>query len=86
MYFGAGRTWDGGHESAGVTAPATEWFLAEGATGDYFDTYVLVGNPNDHAVDVAFTFLLPDGRTVNALRSIAGHAGSRSPSNRNTLP
>ena len=74
MYFGAGRTWAGGHESAGVTAPATEWFLAEGATGDYFDTYVLVGNPNDDPVDVAFTFLLPDGRTVNAARSIAGHA------------
>jgi hypothetical protein len=72
MYFGARRTWDGGHASAGVTAPATEWFLAEGATGPYFDTYVLVGNPNADAVDVTFTFLLPDGRTVSASRSVPG--------------
>ncbi len=41
----AGRTFDAGHESAGVTAPATEWFLAEGATGSYFDLFVLIANP-----------------------------------------
>ena len=28
-----GRTFNAGHESMGVTAPATDWFLAEGATG-----------------------------------------------------
>ena len=44
MYFGPG--WKGGHESMGVTAPATSWFLAEGATG-MFSEWVLVGNPND---------------------------------------
>ncbi len=35
MYFGLppDRLFKAGHESAGVTAPATEWFLAEGATG-----------------------------------------------------
>ena len=34
-----------GHGGAGVTAPALKWFLAEGATGNFFDLYVLVGNP-----------------------------------------
>ena len=36
-----------GHESAGVTAPATSWFLAEGATGPFFDLFILIANPND---------------------------------------
>jgi hypothetical protein len=29
-----------GHASAGVTAATTSWFLAEGATGDFFDLFV----------------------------------------------
>ena len=36
----------GGHASAGATAPSTSWFLAEGATGSYFTTFVLLANPN----------------------------------------
>ena len=44
MFFGSTptRLWSGGHESAGVTAPARNWFLAEGATGGFFDTFVLM--------------------------------------------
>ena len=42
-----------GHESAGVTAPALEWFLAEGATGTFFDLFVLIANPNASAATVA---------------------------------
>jgi hypothetical protein len=34
-----------GHGAAGVTTPSTRWFLAEGATGTFFDLYVLVANP-----------------------------------------
>ncbi|MGE3843179.1 MAG: IPT/TIG domain-containing protein, partial [Vicinamibacterales bacterium] len=49
MYFGGPRLWEGGHESVGVSELSTSWFLAEGATGSYFDTYVLVGNPNEVA-------------------------------------
>ena len=37
----AGRPFGAGHESAGVTAPATTWFLAEGATGPFFDLFIL---------------------------------------------
>ena len=45
MYFGT-PIFNGGHESAGETAPATDWFLAEGATGTFFTTFVLMANPN----------------------------------------
>ncbi len=41
-----GRVFNAGHESAGITTPATRWFLAEGATGPYFDLFVLLANPN----------------------------------------
>ncbi len=66
MYFGttAARMWDGGHESAGVPQPDTDWFLAEGATGSYFDTYVLIGNPNATAANVTVRYLLDTGQTV----------------------
>ena len=46
MYLPGARLFEGGHESAGVNAPSTRWFLAEGATGSFFDCFVLLGNPN----------------------------------------
>jgi hypothetical protein len=62
MYWsGEGRPWIGGHESAGVSEPATSWFHAEGATGSFFSTFVLVGNPNDVPAHTTFTYLLPSG-------------------------
>lgn len=61
MYFGG---WIGGHESAGVPALAPTWLLAEGATGPFFDNWVLVGNPSTTAVETKFTFLLRSGQVV----------------------
>lgn len=52
-----------GHEAAGVTAPALEWTLAEGATGTYFDEFVLLSNPGSSAALVQATYLLPGGTT-----------------------
>lgn len=63
MYFGRVPFWTGGHESAGVPALATTWFHAEGATGGFFDNYILVGNPSEVDAETKFTFLL-DGRVV----------------------
>ena len=66
MYWSSqGRYWNGGHDSAGVSALSTFWFLAEGATGDYFDMYVLLGNPGADATTATVTFLLADGTTVD---------------------
>jgi hypothetical protein len=59
-----GQVFGAGHESAGITAPATEWFLAEGATGPYFDLFVLIANPGATDALVEATYLLPDGTTV----------------------
>jgi M6 family metalloprotease-like protein len=62
-----GEVFGAGHESAGVVAPATTWFLAEGATGAYFDEFVLIANPSGTAADVEVRYLLPDG-TVHTVR------------------
>ena len=46
---GGGRLFNAGHESMGITSPSTNWFFAEGATGGYFDMYLLLANPQRHA-------------------------------------
>ena len=57
-----GQPFGAGHDSAGVTAPATSWFLAEGATGDFFDLFILIANPDRRRRRaVHATYLLPDG-------------------------
>lgn len=58
------QPWAGGHESAGVSSLAASWHFAEGATGPFFDAWLLVGNPNTTPAHVVFTYLLPDGSSV----------------------
>ena len=74
MYFGTARFWDGGHESAGVSEPSANWFLAEGATGAFFDTFVLVANPNPTPTDVAMTFLTDQGQSIVRNYTVAANA------------
>jgi hypothetical protein len=69
-----GRVFDAGHESAGVTAPATGWFLAEGATGPYFDLFVLIANPTGADASITVTFLLPNGNTVIQSYTVAANS------------
>jgi subtilisin-like proprotein convertase family protein len=64
MYLPGARLFEGGHESAGVNAPSTQWFLAEGATGSFFECFVLLSNPNATPANVTLTYLLPDGTTI----------------------
>ncbi len=75
MYLDApGQLFGAGHESAGVTSPALTWFLAEGATGSFFDLFVLVANPNDAPANVTATYLLPDGSTVVKAYTVAARS------------
>ncbi len=47
------------------TAPSPTWFLAEGATGPFFETFVLLANPKRSAGATAtVTFLPGDGVPV----------------------
>ena len=71
-----GRTFNAGHESMGVTAPATDWFLAEGATGDVL-RHVRADRQSDRhgrrcQGDVS------DGRRQTYSRNLEAPANSRS--------
>jgi hypothetical protein len=50
-----------GHDGAGIPAPSTHWFMAEGATG-FFDEYVLIANPDaGQDANLTITYLLENG-------------------------
>ncbi|MGE3842866.1 MAG: Calx-beta domain-containing protein [Vicinamibacterales bacterium] len=74
MYFGAAPFWSGGHGSVGIAAPATSWYHAEGATGDFFDTYILVANPNPVSADVTYKYLLPSGVAITRTATIPANS------------
>ena len=72
MYLDApGRPFEAGHVSAGVTAPATSWFLAEGATGPYFDLFLLLANPTMSEAVAMATYLLPTGERISKTYRVA---------------
>jgi hypothetical protein len=66
MYFSKpNQAFAGGHDSAGVTQPSSHWFFAEGATGSFFDMFLLLANPDPtQTAHVTLTYLLTDGTTV----------------------
>ena len=54
----------GGHASLGASAPSKEWYFAEGYTGGWFDTYLLLFNPNEKASPTIVTYFLESGEPV----------------------
>jgi hypothetical protein len=66
MYFSTpGQAFLGGHDSAGVTSRSTHWFFAEGATGSFFDMFLLLANPDQtKTANVTLRYLLPDGTVI----------------------
>ena len=74
MYFGSqpGRMWAGGHVNTGIAAPSTSWFHAEGATGSFFSTFILLSNPNDTAAQIELRFLLSTGEVITRQKTVGG--------------
>ena len=75
------KPFKGGHNSAGVTSPSLNWFLAEGSTGSFFSMYVLMANPNATAATVRATYIL---RQRRAHREDL-HRGGQQPAHRRRL-
>jgi Ca2+-binding RTX toxin-like protein len=69
MYFGPDLA--AGHESAGVNAASTSWFLAEGATNTFFTTFILLANPGDVAATATVTYLPQTGQPVTRTKTLA---------------
>ena len=80
MYFnGPHGAFEGGHASAAVPTGARDWFLAEGSTGDWFETFVLISNPNASAVTATIRYLTPTGLARTEVRTLP-------PTSRTTIP
>jgi hypothetical protein len=75
MYFGTDPLWSGGHGAAGQTSLATRWDFAEGATGTYFTTFLLLANPGVAPAEVTLTFFPEGGTPVMTTYTLA--AGQR---------
>jgi hypothetical protein len=69
-----GKPFSGGTSGAGIAAPATQWFIAEGATGAFFDLYILIGNPSTQDANVTVTYLLPDGTSFDKAYPVAAQS------------
>jgi len=71
MYFnGPHGAFEGGHASAAVPTGARSWFLAEGSTGAFFETFVLISNPNASAVTATIRYLTPGGVARTEVRTL----------------
>lgn len=65
MYFSVGNEYyKGGTDSAGVEAPSTQWFIAEGHTGGLFSEYILLANPNLSTTTATIRYLRPAGAVI----------------------
>jgi subtilisin-like proprotein convertase family protein len=85
MYFprDGARVFDGGTESAGVNEVSRRWFLAEGATGPFFECYILLTNPDTAVAHTTVTYLLPGGETI--VRTVDVPANGRTTINVETV-
>lgn len=85
MYFqGVHAAWEGGHASTAVPTGARDWFLAEGSTGDWFQMFVLVANPNATDVTATIRYLTPAGVARTETRTLPAQSRTTIPVD--TLP
>ena len=73
MYFNfsQGR---GGHDAPGVTAPASDWYLAEGSTNWGFETYICIQNTQAVTNTATAQFMLSDGQNVSTTLTLKPHS------------
>jgi hypothetical protein len=65
MYMSCyGSNWRGGHVAAASPAPAASWYFAEGATGSFFDLYLLIANFETNAAELEVEYLLADSSRI----------------------
>jgi hypothetical protein len=51
----------GGHASPGTAVASTDWFFAEGYTGEAFETFLLISNPGTNTVRVGLDLWVEGG-------------------------
>jgi hypothetical protein len=80
MYFrGVHGGYEGGHGASAVAAGARSWFLAEGSTGDFFETFILINNPNTSSVNATIQYLTPSGVARTEARTLPANSRTTIP-------
>jgi hypothetical protein len=75
MYFSTPtQPFAAGHEGAAVAAPAQSWFFAEGATGSFFDLFLLLANAETTDASVQVTYLLASGAPIVKTYSVPANS------------
>jgi hypothetical protein len=65
---------NGGHNSTGVSAPARQWYMAEGSTNGGFETWILVQNPGDQPSSVSVTYMTDSGQQGGPNLTLPAHS------------
>jgi hypothetical protein len=71
IYFNYAGRWDGGHCVVGTTSPEKTLYFAEGYTGNGFDTYLCLQNPNSNQASVTITYMFPGGGTQDQQETLS---------------
>ena len=61
MYFNYQSKWEGGHNTFGVPVPLNQWYFAEGYTGNGFDEWLTLQNPNGATANATVTYTFRGG-------------------------
>lgn len=64
MYYDYHGWCKGGDVGSGVTRASRIWYFAEGYTGDGFDEWLCLLNPEPQDVEVTVLYFLPDGEVT----------------------
>jgi YD repeat-containing protein len=80
-----GTNWTVGTAGVGFKAPATNWVFQEGATGSFWDTYILLANPSSTQASV-WLALRPDSGSSIVWHNVLVPANSRRSVNVNLVP
>jgi hypothetical protein len=71
---GGGQPFTLGHDAAAVAQPSATWFFGEGASGPFFDTYLLLANPSSQPATVEVSYLRDAGGPVVATYDVAANS------------
>ncbi len=74
VYAGSAGLIDGGHGAKAVSSPSLTSYMAEGYTAGWFDTWLLVQNPNADPATVVVTFMKPGGVTQDFSFVVGGNS------------
>jgi hypothetical protein len=75
MYLNSnGQLFGAGHESAAVADLSTSWFFPEGATGPFFNMFILVANPSATDAALELRYLLPSGQVITRTHVARAHS------------